>query len=208
MSKLYIDIIKDRLYCDKKDSLSRRSAQTVLYIILNGLCKLLSPVLSYTMEETWEYIAHTDKDNAESVFFNDMPSFVQEYSFPEIEEKYEKLFGFRDDVMKALENARAEKSIGKSLEAKVKIYADESNEAMKLFREFSDMLETVFIVSEVELSNEKAPENAFKETQSGIAVETSVSEGEKCVRCWIQIKDAEHDEDGQPLCKRCKKAVS
>ncbi len=204
MSKLYIDITKDRLYCEKKDSVLRRGTQTVMYLVLSALVRLVAPILSFTAEEAWGYIAHKDGENAESVFLNDMPEEREEYSFPEEERHFDALFEVRDDVMKALEEARAEKIIGKSLEAKITVYGSADNAAMKLFRDFYSDLKTVFIVSEVALSEESAPEGAFAETQSGIAVKVERAEGEKCVRCWMYVDGAEHDGDGQTLCHRCK----
>ena len=207
MSKLYIDITKDRLYCEKKDSVARRSAQTAMYIIINSLTRMLAPVLAYTADEIWGYMSHTDSDNVSSVFCNDLPDFKKEYDFPEIEQSYQNLFEHRDGVMKALELARAEKIIGKSLEASITIYGDKDNEAMKFFKEFEPVLPAVFIVSRVTLSNEKAPQNAFADEESGIAVAVTQAKGEKCVRCWMQKDDCTHDEDGQPLCRRCREVV-
>ena len=207
MSKLYIDITKDRLYCEAKNDPARRSTQSAMYIIASALTRLLAPILSYTAEETWSFISHTDSDDVESVFFNDMPSFEESYDFSEIEEKYESLFTLRDGVMKALEIARADKSIGKSLEASVAIYAKADSEAMKLFREFEAILPDIFIVSKVTLSDESAPENAYFDEETGISVAVSVADGEKCVRCWMHKDDCTADEDGQHLCARCRKAI-
>lgn len=203
LSKLYIDITKDRLYCEKKDALERRSAQTVMYLILNSLIRLVSPILSFTAEEAWGFIAHKDGDNTESVFYNDLPNYCEEYAFPEIEAEYNALFDARDDVMKALELARAAKKIGKSLEACVEIFASADNEAMKLFKKFEDILSTVFIVSKVVLSEDTAPEDAYTETESGIAVRVAEAKGEKCVRCWMYTDKPVTDSDGQTLCERC-----
>ncbi len=207
MSKLYIDITKDRLYCEKKDSALRRSTQTVMYTVLNSLIRLIAPILSYSAEEAWGYIAHVEGDNTESVFYNDMPKWNSDWDFAEVEAHYNALFAVRDDVMKALELARAEKLIGKSLEAKITVYGSKDNEAMKRFYEFSDILSTIFIVSETVLSDEQPAEGAFTETQSGIAVKVEQAQGEKCVRCWMYTKDGETDEDGQCLCSRCKHSV-
>ena len=207
MSKLYIDITKDRLYCERRDDRSRRSAQTAMYIIVNALTRMLAPVLSFTAEETWGFMSHVEGDDPRSVFLNDLPGFRAEYDFAQEEEKYERLFCHRDGVMKALELARAEKTIGKSLEADITVYADENSEAMKLFREFEPILPTVFIVSKVELSSGKAPEGAFADGEEGVAVKVVPAGGEKCVRCWMQKDDCAPDEDGQQLCARCRKAV-
>ncbi len=208
LSKLYIDITKDRVYCEEKESLQRRSAQTAMYIIVNGLTKLIAPILSYTAEETWGYLAHLDGENAGSVFLNDMPSFKEEYDCTELADRWEKLLSVRDDVMKALELARAEKIIGKSLEAEVDIYSDKDNETMKTFEAFSDDLKTVFIVSKVTLhEGEEAPADAFSETDSGIKVFVSVAKGFKCDRCWFVSEDAADIGDGQHLCPRCAAVV-
>ena len=152
-------------------------------------------------------MSHVDSDDTDSVFCNAMPDFCDEYSFPEEEKRYESLFDFRDGVMKALEIARADKIIGKSLEASIVIYGKSDNEAMKLFSEFESELNTVFIVSKTVLSNECAPEGAYTDEESGISVAVSVAEGDKCVRCWMQSDDCTPDEDGQMLCERCRKSV-
>lgn len=207
LSKLYIDITKDRLYCNRKDAPERRSAQTVMYLTIKYLTKLLAPILSYTAEELWGYISLTEEDNDISVFCNDMPAFREDMNFPDMEEKYDGLFDYRDDVMKALEISRAEKFIGKSLEAKVTIFGDAENEAMKLFKAHQDELEEIFIVSQVVLSNEKAPENAFADTQSGVAVLVELAEGKKCSRCWVYRNDCVSDGDDDFLCPRCRKAL-
>ena len=207
MSKLYIDITKDRLYCEAKNDSARRSTQTAMYIIANALTKLLAPVLSYTAEEIWGYINHVEGNDSESVFLNQMPEYTAEFDFADIQAKYDALFDLRDSVMKALEIARAEKAIGKSLEAAVTIYTAEGSDASKLFAEFSAILPEIFIVSKVTLANGNAPENAYTDEETGISVAVSVAEGEKCVRCWMQKDDCTPDEDGQHLCERCRKAV-
>ena len=207
MSKLYIDITKDRLYCEAKNDPIRRSTQTAMYIIASSLTKLLAPILSFTAEETWGFISHVATDDLDSVFCNEMPAFEEKYDFSDIEEKYEALFNLRDGVMKALELARAEKSIGKSLEASVAIYAKADSAAMNLFREFEAMLPDIFIVSKVTLSDENAPEGAYYDEETGISVVVTVAEGEKCVRCWMHKDDCTVDEDGQHLCARCRKAI-
>ena len=207
MSKLYIDITKDRLYCETKDGNARRSAQTAMYIIVKALTKLLAPILSFTAEETWGFMSHTECDDLDSIFCNEMPKFEEKYDFSEIEEKYESLFNLRDGVMKALELARAEKIIGKSLEAAVTVYAKAESDAMKLFTEFESILPDVFIVSKVSLCDGEIPADAYNDEETGISVKVSVAEGEKCVRCWMQKDDCTPDEDGQHLCARCRKAV-
>ncbi|HOA85558.1 MAG TPA: zinc finger domain-containing protein, partial [Bacillota bacterium] len=122
---------------------------------------------------------------------------------PGFEDRYEKwnrLFDLRDDVMKALELARADKLIGKSLDAKVTVYAD--GETYSMLEDFADQLATVFIVSGASVVRGSAPDCAFTETDSGIGVLVSQADGEKCDRCWMYSTEGEHIEDGF-VCSRC-----
>ncbi len=201
LSKLYIDITKDRLYTERADSKARRSAQTAMYIILDALTRLVAPILAFTSDEIWASMPHKAEDNDLSVYLNDMPKVNDAYSFPELEARYEALFSIRDDVMKALENARADKLIGKSLDAKVTIYTDDA-EKKALLESFGDELATIFITSQVVLSD-VAPESAF---EGGIGVKVEVAEGCKCDRCWMYSTEGKQVEDGF-LCFRCAEAV-
>lgn len=208
LSKLYIDITKDRTYVESKNSAARRSAQTAMYYILSGFTRLIAPILSYTAEEIWQFMPHVASDNTKSVFLNDMPDFDETLAFPEITEKYDKLFEIRDDVMKALELARAEKRIGKPQDAEVIIYAKADSEEMKLFESFGNELADIFICSGVELSSDAPADGAFTETVSGIAVKVFTADGTKCDRCWFIRKDTCDDGEGGHLCKRCAAIVS
>ena len=200
LSKLYIDITKDRVYTGKTDGFERRSAQSAMYIIISALTRLLAPIICFTAEEIWQCMPHTASDKKESVLLNRMPEVNAEYAFDELYEKWNRLFELRDDVMKALEIARADKLIGKSLDAKVTIYADDDIYA--LLDSFKSELATVYIVSDVELVKGAPAEGAFTETASGIGVLVSVAEGEKCDRCWMHSKEGEKTEDGF-VCARC-----
>ncbi len=191
MSKLYIDIVKDRLYVEKKDSKARRSAQTAMYIILNALTRLIAPILSFTADEIWECMPHAEGDNVKSALLNDMPVYEEKYAFADVEAHWNELFDMRDDVMKALEEARAAKLIGKSLEAKITIFANA--EKLEVLKSFGDELKTVFIVSAVELAEHAAEE---------LKVEVAEADGEKCDRCWMHSTEGVKTEEGY-LCKRC-----
>ncbi len=203
LSKLYIDITKDRVYTEKADSRARRSAQTAMYFVLSGLVRLLAPILAFTAEEMWQAIPHVKDDNTESVFLNEMPAYDESLCFAEITGKWNRLFEMRDDVMKALELARAEKKVGKSLEAKVTLYTKDAD-LLALLRDFGKELNTVFIVSGVSLSEDDAPTTAHTEGDSGIGVLVEPADGCKCDRCWSYSTDGEHDADGGFLCARCK----
>ncbi|MBR4852093.1 MAG: class I tRNA ligase family protein, partial [Clostridia bacterium] len=181
-------------------------AQTAMYMIVHALTRLLAPVLSYTAEETWGFMAHLESDNTESVFLNDLPVYDTALEY-DGEERYNAVFTARDDVMKALELARAAKVIGKSLEAKVVIYGDENSDVIKLFESFDKELNELFIVSNTEISGEAAPETAFKETETGIAVNVTPASGVKCDRCWAYTETPYTDSEGGNLCPRCKGVV-
>ena len=205
MSKLYIDITKDRLYVEAADSKTRRAAQTAMYLILSALTRITAPLLSYTAEEIWAAMKHISTDDTRSVFLNDMPVYDEALTFDGIEEKYAKLFDLRDDVMKALEIARADKLIGKSLDAKLTIFASDAD-AYATLNAFASELEDIFIVSGVKLVNEAAPADAFTETVSGIGVKVEGADGEKCERCWKYSTDV-HTDGETCLCARCKSVV-
>ena len=203
LSKLYIDITKDRVYTEKADSKARRSAQTAMYFVLSGLVRLLAPILAFTAEEMWQAIPHVDTDNKKSVFLNEMPSFEESLTFPEVTARWNRLFEMRDDVMKALEIARADKLVGKSLEAKVTLYTKDE-EMLAMLGGFGAELNTVFIVSGVKIECGDAPAGSHTEGLSGVGVLVEPADGCKCDRCWSYSTKGESTEDGGFLCDRCK----
>jgi isoleucyl-tRNA synthetase len=134
-----------------------------------------------------------------------MPEYSEEMNFGDISEHWNKLFTLRDDVMKALELARASKLIGKSLDAKVTIYT--TNEEHKaLLDSFADDLATVFIVSQAKVVAGEGVESAFTETESGIVVLVEKADGHKCDRCWTYSTEGVQDEEGF-ICERCRKIL-
>ena len=207
LSKLYIDITKDRVYTEQKDGALRRSAQTAMYFVLSGLIRLLAPILAFTAEEMWQAIPHKASDRCESVYLNPMPVWKEGLTFPDVREKWDRLFEMRDDVMKALELARTEKMVGKSLDAKITLYTTDAA-MLALLREFGDELKTVFIVSGVDVKAEEAPAAAHTEGTSGVGVLVSPADGCKCDRCWSFSEVGVHTEDGGFLCDRCRKILS
>jgi isoleucyl-tRNA synthetase len=208
LSKLYIDITKDRLYVEKSDSQARRSGQSALYHVLNVIVRLLAPVISFTAEEIWKAMPHEASDKAESVFLNDMPRYSKAFAdeTAALTAKWDKLFEYRDDVMKALELARAEKMIGKSLDAKVTVYTND-DEAYATLSAFSDKLAETYITSGASVVKGDAPEGAFTETQTGIAVKVENADGCKCGRCWSYSTEGVSDDEGGFLCERCSRIL-
>ena len=210
LSKLYVDITKDRLYTDGKTSLSRRAGQTAMYTVVSMLTRLLAPILSFTAEEIWQTMPHAATDKTESVFLNEMPAYDESLAFPEVVAHWSGLFDLRDDVMKALEIARAAKLIGKSLDAKVTVYT-ENDDQYNVLTSFADKLALVFITSGATVVKGAAPAEAFSETDSGIAVLVEPADGDKCDRCWTfvtnAITDADADGNTGCLCPRCHRVV-
>ena len=206
LSKIYIDVTKDRVYVGKTEGKARRAAQSAMYTVLNGLTKLLAPLISFTAEEIWQAMPHASTDVKESVFLNDLPAYEEAYCNTELAERWDKQFALRDDVMKALEVARAAKLIGKSLDAKVTIYTEDKG-VYDLLCSFGGELATVYIVSGVKVVLDKAPEGAFTETASGIGVLVEGADGHKCDRCWAYATEGDVTEDGGFLCAKCKAII-
>ena len=202
LSKLYIDITKDRVYTELADSKARRSAQTAMYFVLSGLIRLLAPMLAFTAEEMWQAIPHAATDKTESVFLNELPSYDEALCFTEVAERWNSLFAIRDDVMKALELARAEKLVGKSLEAKITLYTKDEA-ILSVLNGFGKELNTVFIVSGVRVLAEDSPANAHTDGTSGIGVLVEPADGCKCDRCWSFSTEGKHTEEDGFICARC-----
>ncbi len=201
MSNFYLDVIKDRLYTQKADSIARRSAQTVMYKILDALVRLLTPILAYTAEEIWSFMPHGAKDNKEFVLLNDMPQPDAALADAELEARWEKLLAVRGDVSKALEEARNEKLIGHSLGANVAIFAD--GELFDVLKSAEADLVTYFITSGASVAPlGEAPQDA-KEGETGIKLAITAATGEKCERCWMISETVGKNAEHPTLCARC-----
>ncbi len=207
MSNFYLDVIKDRLYCDGTNSHSRKSAQTAIYIILDSLVRLLAPILAFTAEEIWAAMPHRKNDDAASVLFNDMPDVNPLYKYTETQEaKWDKILALRTDVNKALELARAEKTIGKPLDAEVTIYLDE--EGAEAFGQIKDEdLTKLFIVSKVTAVNGSGSGYMSQEFK-GAAIEVNASVEPKCARCWTHDEHVGDNSEHPQLCPRCLDAIT
>ena len=191
MSNFYLDIIKDRLYCEGKDSLLRRSAQTALYLILDTMTKIMAPVLCFTGDEIWQSMTHPEGVDGRNVVFNDMNQPFTDYALGQDEmARWEKIIQVRDVVNGALESARAEKKIGKSLEAKVALTVPA--EDAFLAEMDGEALADLLIVSQVEVT-------VGEEIQAAV----SNAAGGKCQRCWKVLPTV----NAEGLCPRCGKVV-
>jgi len=208
MSNFYLDILKDRLYCDKAQSLSRRCAQTTIYIILDTLVRVLAPVLAFTAEEIWEEMPHHRSVEKQSVLYNSMPESNAGYKLTSEQTfMWENILKLRTDVYKALEIARNEKVIGKSLEAEVLLVFNET--ASVIFDKIAEKdYRTLFIVSDVvyKYGSEKMLDGTNFHIGSefpGVFVAVRASSDEKCSRCWKHDKDVGKSVEHPELCPRC-----
>ncbi|KYG59038.1 isoleucine--tRNA ligase [Planococcus maritimus] len=202
LSSFYLDVAKDVVYIERADHPHRRAMQTVMHDSLMALVKLASPIIPHTADEMWSYL---ESASEESVQLTDFPEAVKRPEFKDLEEKWSRFMDVRDDVLKALEEARAAKTIGKSLEAKVTVYANE--ELANLLPAIDSNLAQLFIVSEYEFggAREQAPENALTLDEVSVVVEKA--QGEKCGRCWTISKHVGESEAHPELCPRCAEVV-
>ncbi|WP_058301810.1 isoleucine--tRNA ligase [Gorillibacterium timonense] len=202
MSAFYLDITKDRLYASAPDDPARKAAQTVLYKALGAITKLIAPVLPHTADEVWKWIPGVEEL---SVQLTDMPEVDTGVYDPALEARWEAFIAVREDVFRALEDARNAKVFGNSLSAAVQLYPDaKTHELLAGF----DRLDQLFIVSEVTLhpAGAERPEQAavFKT----LAVEVTPADGDKCERCWIVTPEVGTHEEHPTLCSRCHDVVS
>ncbi len=191
MSNFYLDVLKDRLYTEKADSKERRAAQTAMYLILDSLTRMLTPILAYTADEIWRYLPHRAADDAENVLYNSMPSTVAIDVDEDFIAAWDRIHELRDTVKKSLEVVIKEKVVKSSLETCVTLKA--SGEEYDFIQKVLPELKSVFIVSEVKL--EKA--------DGELEVEVTKAEGEKCERCWAYSTTVGSDAEHPTLCARC-----
>ncbi len=211
LSSFYLDIIKDRLYCEEKDGLLRRSAQTALYLILDTITKLFAPILCFTCDEIWQAMPHKNEDDQRNVVLNVMNEPFMEYALPEEEmAKWDALETLRDGVNAALESARAQKKIGKSLEAKVTLVTEQAQPQLDgLKAAFENQWADLFIVSQVEVKEDKGLYSSAAETTvEGVRVLVEEAAGQKCERCWKHDGAVGQDAAHPTLCPRCAQVVS
>jgi len=202
MSNFYLDIIKDRLYCEKPDSTIRRSAQTAMYRILSAISRLVAPILSFTADEIWSYMNHCASENPESVFLNDMPEKSGMTYSDEFVAKWDYIYDLRVDAKKALELKRADKVIGSSLEADLVIAAGDDYDKLVNIK---DILPAVFIVSKVDIEN--TAEGEYKGETTGLGFTVKKASGKKCERCWIYSDTVGECDEHPTLCERCAHTV-
>ena len=200
LSSTYFDVLKDRLYTAAPDSAARRSGQSALYLMTHTLLRLCAPLLAFTSEEAWGYLAKRDGDSA-SIHLAPLPELGElaaglSTAQRERLNNWVQLLAIRDEVLKSLEAKRQDKFIGKSLEAKLVIQANP--EQFALLNQYVGELPEWFIVSQVELSQAAGP----------LSVEVLKAEGTKCERCWKFKVDVGSHANYPTVCASCAAQVA
>jgi len=202
LSAFYFDVLKDRLYTFAPNSAGRRSAQTAIWRILEAMTRLLAPILSFTAEEVWRYLP-SSPNRPESVHLDRFPEAVELLGDPSVpetdaeqQEAFATLVAVREPVLKALEEARNRKLIGKGLEAQVALVV--ADPVYSVLARYQDQLRYLFIVSAVEL--ERAPSG---NGVAGVKVQVSRAAGKKCERCWNYSTHVGEDPAYPTICERC-----
>jgi isoleucyl-tRNA synthetase len=199
LSAIYLDVVKDRLYCERKDGAPRRAAQTVLHRAAVDMARLLAPVLSFTAEEVWQHIPGA-ASRVPSVFLAGLPaSPVESAEDAALVRDFDALLEVRSAVTQALESARSEKVVGRSLMARITLEAGGGQGGVHdTLERYRDLLEELFLVSAVELHRSEG---------EGVRVEVDASDGTRCERCWRYTTDVGRDDAHPTLCVRCADVV-
>ncbi len=203
LSSFYLDIIKDRLYCEEAEGNRRRSAQSALFLIVDAMAKLFAPILAFTCDEIWQAMPHRSSDDTRNILLNEMPTDCADYRLDDgAMAAWSVIVKLRQDVNGVLEKARADKRIGKALEAHVSLQTD--NAEVKAACEGKNLAE-LFIVSDCAWeAPEEGAEVANGENYADVTIGVSEAKGEKCPRCWMHSLNT--GEDG--LCPRCAAVVA
>jgi len=202
LSAFYLDIVKDRLYTFPKNSSGRRSSQTALYGLLQGMAQLIAPILSFTSEEVWKYIPKTGSESP-SVHLSAFPNFSTVAFSEELSLKWKKISELKSEVSKALELRRQEKVIGHSLDAWVALVFPE--ELYKVLENEMDHLKFIFIVSKVEVvSRLEREDNVYSSSViEGLKIKVQSAPGKKCERCWNYFEETDTAPEPAAICPRC-----
>lgn len=211
MSSFYLDILKDRLYTAGTDSHLRRSAQTVLFEILEGLLQLMHPILSFTSAEAWDSLhGRRDVDPLQGgIYFTEFPEDKELNCDQKIMDKWGELLKVRSEITRALEIARREKVIGHSLEAKVLLAVD--GDVASFIKSEWQTIKEISIISEMadlEPSSETRGVRYVSEELTGFVVQVEPASGEKCERCWIRSTTVGENSKHPEICVRCAEVVT
>lgn len=204
LSSFYLDIVKDRLYTSGKKSLSRRACQTVMYEILQTLCRILVPVMPHQAEDIWQNMPECQRAGLESILLSDWVEVKPQWDNTELEKEFGELLKTRDIVSHAIEPLRSgdEKIVGSSLEVDILIHSDNAQN-QELLERYKNELGDLYIVSHVFVDDDAKFEAIGEFEQDGYKVKVQKAQGKKCERCW---KYRELNSDG--ICEDCAQAIN
>ena len=210
LSAFYIDVSKDALYTLGARSAARRSAQTAVYLMADGLARLLAPLLPVTADELWR---HLPGERAESVHLADFPADWAALLDRGLHQRWKRLRGVRDAVNTEIERLRRQKVVGTSLEARVTLRC--RGTTAELLAAYESLLPTLFITSEVALEtdanvpidDDQAPPGGWTEPGGGALVEVAPAAGQKCPRCWRYVRQLAPEAGSPGVCERCAEAL-
>ncbi len=205
LSAFYLDILKDRLYTSPPKSSARRCAQTVLYIILDSIVRLMAPVLSFTSEEIWNFMPGY-KGKETSIHLASLPDVKEEWKDSNLAKKWHRILEVRGEVTKALEKARVDKLIGHPLDASVTISANE--DLYNGLYLYVDDLRSIFITSEASLVKDESIPDAYESDEiEGLSILVRPATDDKCERCWIHDTSVGTNSEQPTICNRCRDAL-
>lgn len=207
MSAFYLDILKDRLYTDGKNSAARRSAQSVMFYILRSMTQLMAPIISFTADEIWKHIPEFS-GKSDSVHLDRFPDVDESLMDDELAAKWKSLEAVRNEISVALEKKRVEKLIGNSLEAEVLLYATGS--LYNFLKDNESQLAAIFIVSSAKVEEGPEPDSitCFEpEKLKELKVLIRRASGKKCERCWNYRNSVGDDAEHGDLCSRCSSVI-
>ena len=205
LSAFYLDILKDRLYTSPPGSVERRSAQTVLYALVDSLARLMAPILPFTADEIWQHMP-AKADRPWNIHLARLPEVNTEQLDSTLAGRWEQLLQVRGEVMKALEEARAQKLIGHPLDAAVTIAA--GADLLNLLSDYAEDLRSVMIVSKVNLVGSEPLMGAYESEEiKSLYIRVEAAAAQKCERCWVRANSIGDDSEHPKICHRCVDAL-
>lgn len=204
LSAFYLDILKDRLYTTPSKDLSRRSAQTAIFRIADSLARLMAPIMAFTAEEIWKYLPDTP-GKEKSIHMAGLPQPDDALRDQTLADQWRAIRTVRAEVTKALEQARAEKVIGHSLDAAVMVGLND--DLYQQLVPYEEDLRSIFIVSKAELSEGEIADAYHSVDVEGVTVKVAPAPGEKCNRCWVHEPSVGQQPDHPTICERCYTAI-
>ncbi len=200
LSNFYLDIIKDCMYSDAADNEKRRMRQTALYDILTALMYLLAPILTFTCEEVYKTF-FDENGSVHTGFFPDFPEYEKNHA---LNEDFGVIVKMKEDVYRAIEQAKNQETVGNNLEAKVTVAAEDEN-AFKVLEKYREKLQEYVIVSGFTLTDKA--EDGYYQAPNNFKIKVEKADGAKCERCWIYYESVGTHDDHSTLCDRCREVV-